>query len=143
MLLLILGVVSFAVKLFLYLREKFGNSSHSTAEFYSCQVMWVKKKGRSRTQFLSTLITQLLDKMLRLCEKVIVMKRIHIHVEKINYCLQKQSFTISITVTKFNSLGCGFEEVPPSLLPKKWVPFFIPTSQKYMWVSLPCNTQNT
>ena len=23
-----------------------------------------------------------------------------------------------ITVTKFNSLGCGFEEVPPSLQPK-------------------------
>ena len=39
-----LGVFSFAVKLFLYWREKFGNSSHSTAEFYPCQFMWVKKK---------------------------------------------------------------------------------------------------
>ena len=79
MLLLILGVVSFAVKLFVYLREKFGNSSHSTAEFYPCQLMWVKKK-KGKTKFLSTLITQLLDKMLRLCEKVIVLKRIYIHV---------------------------------------------------------------
>ena len=48
MLLLILGVVSFAVKLFLYLREKFGNSSHSTAEFYPCQLMWVKKKKKKK-----------------------------------------------------------------------------------------------
>ena len=44
-----------------------------------------KKRRRSRTQFLSTLNTQLLDKMLRLCEKVIVMKRMCMYTRRGSY----------------------------------------------------------
>ena len=60
-----------------------------------------KKRRRSRTQFLSTLITQLLDKMLRLCEKVIVMKRIYTCIYIYNVCVCDKTTCLLVSIANY------------------------------------------